>query len=816
MIPGSASSHLLGAPASAGAEFTRSLRFNPTDSAHLSRTPAAAGNRTTWTWAGWVKRGSPTNFEVMFGSADATPSDYDILGFNGGGFTYAARSAGSNTVDLQSVSLLRDPAAWYHIVLAFDSTQATSTDRVKVYVNGAQATLSGTYPTQNYQTTRFNTAVSHTIGRFGDYATNFAYFSGYLTGIHFIDGQALAASSFGEFDINGVWQPKRYTGTYGTNGFRLDFADNSNTTAATLGKDTSANANNFTPNNLSLTGTANASVTDSPSGTAGQSDSGAGGTVTSNYVTLNPLASTVTLAGGNLRATNLGLGWQNSNSTITVPTSGLWYAEATVVLATGSSSAPSFGLSSLSTPITDTNQGTGSWNIIGTSTTLITRNGTQSQISASGIAANTVLRLAVDLANSRAWMGIGTSWYDGTTGTTGDPSTGANPTFTSLPSQLFIRAGVFANTLDVNFGQRPFAYNAPTGYKALCTANLPAPAIARGANVMDTVLYTGTGVARTISGLSFSPDLVWNKERSATGTDPGHRLLDSVRGSNLNLATHLTSSEYDPTALTQGGLGAVTADGFTIVAGTTGTNNANNLSSTYAAWCWDAGSNNATNTSGTITSTVRANTTAGFSVLTYTGNGTAGATIGHGLGVAPQMIMIKQRNGVSNWLVYTTAIDGSLDFFGMSNAAKSDSALSVPTSTVFSVSAGGDVNVNAATYVGYAWAPVAGFSAFGVYTGNGSANGPFVHTGFRPALVLVKMSSSTGDWTILDDKRLGYNVDNNALFPNLSNAEGTTDLIDITSNGFKVRTTDAAFNNATVTYFYAAWASVPFAYARAR
>jgi hypothetical protein len=204
-------------------------------------------------------------------------------------------------------------------------------------------------------------------------------------------------------------------------------------------------------------------------------------------------------------------------------------------------------------------------------------------------------------------------------------------------------------------------------------------------------------------------------------------------------------------------------------------------------------------------------------VVTYAAQASGTATIGHGLGVAPSMIILKSRVTTYDWAVYHASLGNTAALvLNLTNASNTNSAWwnnTNPSSTVFTT---GPNYAGAGNTVAYCFAPVAGYSSFGSYTGNGSADGPFVYLGFRPAVVLVKMSSSTGNWTILDDKREGYNVDNDPLYPNLSNAEGTTDLIDITSNGFKVRTTDATFNTNAGTYIYAAWASSPFAYARAR
>jgi len=238
---------------------------------------------------------------------------------------------------------------------------------------------------------------------------------------------------------------------------------------------------------------------------------------------------------------------------------------------------------------------------------------------------------------------------------------------------------------------------------------------------------------------------------------------------------------------------------------------------THAAWCWDAGSSTVTNTAGSISSQVRANASAGFSIVTYTGNGNSASTVGHGLGVAPPLVIAKSRSASDSWVVYTNIIDGSNDYLLLnSTAAKVDSSHSSPTSTVFNPSLTMGPSV---TCVAYCFAPVSGYSSFGSYTGNGSTDGPFVYTGFRPRWIMVKRSSSDasgGNWIIKDALRYGYNDNVRNLYANLSAAEESFYSFDILSNGFKIRSADVDINKSTGTYVYFAVAENPFQYARAR
>ena len=358
-----------------------------------------------------------------------------------------------------------------------------------------------------------------------------------------------------------------------------------------------------------------------------------------------------------------------------------------------------------------------------------------------------------------------------------------------------------------NFGQRPFAYTAHSGFKALCTTNLPEPTIADGSTVMDVVTYTGNGSTQTISGLNFSPDLVWIKYRNS-GTY-GHVLFDQIRGATNWLSSNSTIAEFTDT----NSLTTFNSSGFALGAAST----VNENTGTYVAWACDAGSSTVTNTEGSITSQVRANASAGFSIVTATcASGTN--SYGHGLGVKPSMYIVKNRDVSQNWQIWHQALSNETTAYLQFNtsAQQQYSTMWAPsTSTTISLVSDGPI-VSGDDFVAYCFAPVAGYSSFGSYTGNGSADGPFVYNNFLPKLILIKRTDTTSNWTMLDTSREGYNVDNDPLYPNLSNAEGTTDLLDINSNGFKLRTTDASVNANTGTYVYAAWASNPFQYSRAR
>jgi hypothetical protein len=376
--------------------------------------------------------------------------------------------------------------------------------------------------------------------------------------------------------------------------------------------------------------------------------------------------------------------------------------------------------------------------------------------------------------------------------------------------------GGASQTASINFGQRPFSYTPPTGFNRLNTANLPTPTIANGATQMAATTYTGTGatqsVTNTVNGISMQPDFVWVKSRSNA---TNHTLFDSVRGINSSspgLFSNLTDAEGSSVNC----VSATLSNGFTI-SGSSGSLNLNTY--TYVGWQWKASNAAAvTNTAGSISSQVSANTTAGFSIVTYTGNGSNPATVGHGVGTAPKFIILKRRNSAVNWFVYANAVGNGaiegLNTTGAYSGANTTFNLTAPTSTVFSLG-NADGNASGGTYVAYCFAPIAGYSAFGSYIGNGSTDGPFVYLGFRPRYLMIRRTSAIGTWYIMDSSRLGFNSNNNVLYANLTNAEASFSW-DLLSNGFKARDNGVDTNGSGSTFIYMAFAENPFKLALAR
>jgi len=780
------SSRKSSAPAAAGGyNLTNSLRFRSSASAYLNRTPASAGNRKTWTWSGWVKRGALGSFNPLL-QANYSGTPWFVLGFANNDKMEVTQTAGSSA-SWESTAVFRDVSAWYHVVLAVDTTSATSTmngsstDRFRLYVNGTQYVISGgSVPSQNADL-QVNNTVAHTIGGYGS-----SYTDGYLAEVNFIDGQALTPSSFGETSsTTGVWIPKKYTGTYGTNGFYLPFTNTAST--STLGNDFSGNGNNWTTNNISLTaGSTYDSMTDVPTLTSATA---------ANYCVLNPLdkGTNNTLSNGNLRYAIAESQQGLVRATVGLPSTGKWYCETTklstgtllVGIATRNAAfggylgedANGWGYFSGDGQVYNNNAG------IATGAT---------------IADGDVLGIAFNSDSGTLQF-----YKNGTLQTT---TTG----FTPSTVQYFFAAGSFGGDGDFNFGQQPWAYTPPSGFIALNTFNLPTPTIGATASTtankyMNIALYTGnTPSTNAITGLGFAPDLVWTKSRSAAES---HNLVDKVRGNNLRVRSNQTDAEASATF-------TLDSDGFTV-----GANSESNTGS-MVGWAWKANGAGSSNTAGSITSTVSANTTAGFSIVTYTGNGSTG-TVGHGLGVAPNMIIIKNRSSAVNWIVYHSSLGNTKELVLNSTAAvdtNSDWNNTSPTSTVFSLGVSGSGNGSGNNLVAYCFAQVAGYSAFGSYVGNGVADGPFIYTGFRPRYFILKNITSAQSWSVQDTSRSPYNVGSAVLLPNSSSAELTgTDFIDIVSNGFKIRHSSSGNNNNSGdTYIYMAFAENPFKYANAR
>ena len=796
---------------SGGYDVNNSLRFRRSASSYLSKTPTSNGNRQKWTWSGWVKLGSfVSNSDQVFAEAgDAIGDNYTGIRMNNASKLLYQDGTGpspyANPCLGTSDMVFRDPSAWYHIVVAVDTTQATSTNRVKIYVNGSQIAMTFTAMyAQNANTQWNSTSYLNNIGKATRTDEYTVYSDHYQAEVNFIDGSQLTPSSFGETDsTTGVWKPKAYTSTYGTNGFYLKFSDIATTSGsnAGLGKDFSGNTNYWTTNNISVTsGTTYDAMTDSPTLTSA---------TVANYATLNPVnqSSNLVTTGGNLNVTSSTTAWYPTSSTIAIPTSGKWYCEF-VINAIGNS--PFIGIFK----VADFNPN--STTVIGYSATSYSfntydgnkANNSSSVSYGSSLTNGDILNIAVDMDSGKIWWGKNGTWF-----ASGVPASGTNAAYSGLSGEYYFSASIYSGiSVSANFGQRPFAYTPPTGFVRLNTYNLPDSTIKKGSSYMDAILYTGNGANGRAITTGMATDLAWIKKRS--GAD-NHELQDRVRGAAKRLQSNSTAAEVAISAVA-----SFTSTGFTVDGW--GTTNENGF--TYVAWSWLANGSGSTNTAGSITSTVSANTTAGFSIVTYTGNGSAGATIGHGLGVAPKMFIVKRRSGVASWTTYHASIGNTKAYF-LNQADAGDTYVGYfnntsPTSSVFSVGIDVSVNSSGSTYVAYCWSEIAGFSKFTSYTGNGAADGPFVYCGFRPKFVMVKRTDTTGfGWCMKDSSRSPSNEIIADLFAESSVAEYTTAgqlNTDFLSNGFKLRQTNANQNANGGTYIVIAFAENPFKNANAR
>jgi hypothetical protein len=542
---------LLTRPSGGGAyQISRSVRLRASATAYFNRTPASATNRQIWTWSAWTKLGSKIGAaDACMFNGGATSNDRTAVAFasNDRLHVYNA-TGGSINAQLISTAKYRDPSAWYHIVVAVDTTQATSSNRIKIYVNGVQVTAFdvATYPSQNLNTS-VNNNVSHTIN------TNPSneYWDGYLTEINFIDGQALTPSSFGETNaITGVWQPKAYSGTYGTNGFYLNFSDNS--TAAALGTDFSGNSNTWTVNNISVTaGVTYDSMLDVPTLYAD------GGNGRGNYCTWSPLGTqiatyTTSITNGNLSASyNAATNVARINGTLGV-SSGKWYFEFQAT-----AGSPMIGFA--------TTDGANAYvydgNVANKRNYAPITSGSPTS-AAYGATWNTtnVIGVALDLD-------AGTLVFYKDNISQGTAYSSLSGTFTPI----FGFQGGTTVTGVGNFGQQPFTYTPPTGFVALNTQNLPEPTISNGASYMAATLWTGDGtgsrtIINSVNGIGFQPDWVWWKNRT---TAKWNQVFDSVRGADKALSTNATDAEDASGGY--GGEGSVTAfnsNGYTLQGGT--------------------------------------------------------------------------------------------------------------------------------------------------------------------------------------------------------------------------------------------------------
>ena len=811
----------MGASAAGAYEIDRSLRFNSGDSPYLTWTPSSSGNQQVMTWSFWYKRSSPGGAaEYVITAFNGTNTDR-IAFANDDQLHIELKNGNATEAELHSKKLFRDPSAWYHIVVALDTTDGTTANRCKAYVNNQLITDWDTNDTisQNYSMSGFNTASKvQDIGAYsGSGGSRSAHCDGYMAELHFIDGQQLTPSSFGETDEDtGQWIPKKYVGTYGNEGYYLNFSDNSNTTSTTLGKDNSGNGNNWTPNNVAV----HDSVPDTP---------------TNNFCTFNPIDINVgmvpTIAEGGLKFTTAsGNNHSRTDSTIR-PSSGKWYAEFYFVSGYESTdSTIQVGiLSGNAGRFAGNNDNLTEDNGLGSDGVAYMNNGAVADESSLTILTglttwvnDDIIGMAVDLDNDKLFISKNGTWFTNGTGTQ-DPANGTNPVYSggNIASHkkfgFNIHSKGYNGTVHKgNYGQDStfagatsaggnadsggigdFKYAPPSGFLALCTKNLPDTTIKQGSDYISTIIWEGTGSENARTGVGFSPNLVMIRSRENSGRNTS--VFDTIRGANAELVT--TGDSAEATGDVQL-LKSFDADGFTL-----GTNaGVNGSSEDFVGWCW------------------KESATAGFDIVSYTGNG-SNRTISHNLGVKPSLMIIKGRSDASrSWHVWEDTVHTGSTFMYLNSSGANNSHDPIwngtePTSSVFSVGTDDQSNQNTKTYIAYLWSSVEGYSRFGSYQGNGNTNGTFVWTGFKPAYVMTKASDRTAHWYIWDSTRAPFNQVQKVLWHNYnSEAEGdhTAYAIDFLSNGFKVRNNQSDTNTSGSVSMYMAFAEAPFKYATAR
>ena len=754
----------------------KSCIFNHASEPDLARTPSSGGNRKTFTVSAWVKLCTEFGQRRMIFVQGPTGSgnDYFLIEFDANNKLFVSANNGSGGEDLSLITsrTFEDTSKFYHIVVAFDTTQSTASDRVKIYVDGDQITSfsTETYPSQDYDTN-----VNHTVEAVvGNYTTTGYAFDGYIAEFNLVDGTALTPSTFGLTDTStGRWIPKSLTGiTYGTNGLRLQFA---NTAGQTIGDDTSGNGNDLTVTNLAAADI----TTDSP---------------TQNHFTFDPLRlNDWTLSEGNLTCTgtpNSGAG-RHSFSNMIIPKSGKYYFEMTVD--TNNDSPRYFGLAKADGSVTEGTNANLLPRVVvprngGTNDGHFISDGTNSSANGFSTGNGTVINFALDADNEKLYVGKDGSYYD-FEGGSGNPTNGTGATFTNIYKNTDWRVanisystgtGGGSHTVTWNFGQKTFAHTAPTGFSALQQDNFP---------------DDGKGI----------PDFVWVKNRDSGSYN--HVLYDSSRGVQNYLNSNNTNAQQTGTdGLTKflkGGF-ATEDGGFT-----------NNSGNSFVAWNWVAnGGTETANTDGsgaTYASTIQANQTAGFSIVRFT-PGSSSGKVAHGLSQAPEWIVMKDTSRSVLWLIYHKDIgaDKYLQFTSAGAATNSTVYSTSPTASLFDPGTGYTSSSSYGATVAYCWHSVSGFSKIGKYVGNQNANGPFVYTGFKPAWIITKSSSTATNWNILDTTRSPINPMTLRLSALDADAEESNRSFDFLSNGFKIRESGTDVNQSGITYVYAAFAEHPF------
>jgi len=855
-----------------GTPLSTGLKLERGQSGTMTRTPASDGNKKTWSFSFWYKKSvyGETGFGIgVLGAGSGIYNRRSDISFgvsaSNNQFSYITdRRADAGTYYQQStLSQFTDTTSWTHFMIVQDTTQSDVNDRVKWYVNGEELTIANgslsswaaSSYTQDYQTLINNSSYLHRLFD-GNHNTVTQYADGYFADMYFIDGTAKAPTDFAE-EYEGAWVPKAYSGTYGSQGWHLDFSD-----ASDLGADSSGNNNDWTVSNI----TADDHTPDSP---------------TNNFATMMLNASMEEKQGNLYLETSRTGYWDGTVATHGV-NSGKWYYEVRVNVGSGDNFRSAVGW------VVEPYQMTLPWNQRGTtgdpSGTMFnnymfpvwaTNYWKSGGNDGTAVAASTgdVINVAVDLDAGKIWFGINGTYYDNSGVSGGDPGAGTGESMSGMhdaasrgrhyvPAVLLRSDGTAgSNNATLNFGQDStfyaaltagtnsdtngigeFQYAVPTGFKALCSKNIAESSISqvdgeKMSEYFNPLIYTGNGGALTSPSSGFLPDMVWIKNRTTSAYN--HHLVDSVRGVSNRLVPNGTQAESGSF------VASLDSDGFSL---NTSNRTVNHSGDDYIAWTWKAGgaptaSNSAgvgnvptsgsvmidgvasTSTlAGTIAATkLSASTKAGFSIVSYTGNSTASQTLAHGLTAAPHFIIGKRTGSTENWVVWHQDLPGEQTLYlNLTNAQNSspntwyESGMTSTTFGVDSTEANGST-----TQVAYVWHSVEGFSKFGYYNSvAGSADGPDIYLGFRPALIIIKSGSAGRNWIMFDNKRKSKygNPTGVNLFVNTDAAETDNSgyNIDMLANGFKLRGQGGEINTSSEKYYFAAWAENPFKYAASK
>lgn len=785
-------------------EINQSVRMN--GGPYFSKSPS--GNSRKFTISFWLKRSRLQTHTMLMSAAGGNhPGGADIHQFGLDSdnrlFAFAYENSNSQKYYVRTKRRLNDVSNWYHIVYNYDSTQSTSSNRIRHYINGELMTdlENASYPGQN-QTNYINNGYPAIIGH---ESRRFRYpLHGYFSEFIFLDGQYLDASNFGEYHtLTNQWVPKEYSGSYSGTSFYFDFANGGD-----LGNDVSGLNNDWSASSLG----SQDKVTD---------------TCTNNFCIMahTDKNSGITVREGGLDPYT-GSGFDQIRGTMSMK-SGKWYWEVYA----DSLSDSFIGVIGVESKMHPNNQGGETPNdaVIRQNNGDVRRNGSTYSYGGGSYSNGNVLGFALDMDNKKFYFAV-----NGTYQNSGNPVNGTGTVVSSFTTAVCPGVSLYdGRSCTYNFGQEGtfngqvsagnnsdqndignFKYAPPSGFLALCSKNLPNTSIKQGDKHFDILYYTGNGSTRTISGLEFTPDFLWIKNRSNAFSSA---ILDSVRGAFKRLRSDSSNVED--------GNDSDSISGFISGGFTTGDDDAvNQNGADIVAWCWKGGGSAVTNNEGSRTSQVSANPSAGISIGTFTAQSSGSHTYGHGLGVAPQVVITKSRTINSNWYVYTKVVGQNgwilLDDSGAATTGNSAAFGATPTSTVFTYGQG---LVNQGDIVFYAFSEVEGFSKIGLFEGDGNSsfpNSPFVHTRFTPKFVIIKSIDHGEHWNIpIFQNSQRYNGEVQFVSSNLSNSERNLDqnpAIDYYSNGFKIRTSDGNLNRSSSTFLYIAFAEKPFKYSNAR